>query len=64
MQKNWKFFWWDWQITHGTHRFQFWMPEFSIVTAGQPKGLVLAAQQQKESFSIKALQAYGPPIWY
>jgi len=40
------------------------MPEFSIVTAGQPKGLVLAAQQQKESFSIKALQAYGPPIWY
>jgi hypothetical protein len=29
--------------------FQFRMSEFSIVTAGQPKGLVLATQQQEES---------------
>jgi len=40
------------------------MQEFSIVTAGQPKGLVLATQQQKESFSIKSMQGCGPPIWY
>jgi len=23
MQKNWKFFWCEWQINNGTHRFQF-----------------------------------------
>jgi hypothetical protein len=34
--------------------FQYRTQEFSIVTAGQPKGLVLATQQQKESFSIKS----------
>jgi hypothetical protein len=28
--------------------FQFRMSGFSIVTAGQPKGLVLATQQQKD----------------
>jgi hypothetical protein len=30
------------------------MPEFSIVTAGQPKGLMMVTQQQKESLSIKS----------
>jgi len=44
--------------------FQYRMQEFSIVTAGQPKGLVLATQQQKESFSIKSIQGCGPPVWY
>lgn len=44
--------------------FQFRMPEFSTVTAGQPKGLVLATQQQKEIFCIKSIQARGSPVWY
>jgi hypothetical protein len=43
--------------------FQFRMPEFSIVTTGEPKGLVLATQQQKESFCMKSIQACGPPSW-
>jgi len=37
------------------------MPEFSTVTAGQPKGLMLDIQQQEVSFSIKSIQALGPP---
>lgn len=48
--------------------FQFRMPEFSTVTVGQPKGLVLDTQQQKVNFSIKSIQALGPPTlpssWY
>jgi hypothetical protein len=48
--------------------FQFRMPEFSTVTAGQQKGLVLDTQQQKESFPIKFIQALGSPTlpssWY
>ena len=48
--------------------FQFRMPEFSRVTAGQPKGFVLDTQQQKVNFSIKSIQALGSPTlpssWY
>ena len=36
--------------------FQCRMPEFSTVTAGQPKELVLDTQQQKVNFSIKSIR--------